>query len=91
MLILFILHIERLLYKIWNYTVKERKDMIVKFIWQQENCVKKVRRKLYTFYCYMCTILISCVKKVEKIKWLLGFFSNCNVFNYGTFQINFFF
>jgi len=26
----------------------------------------KVRRMLYTFYCYMCKILISCVEKVQK-------------------------
>ena len=25
----------------------------------------KVRRMLYTFYSYMCTILISCIEKVE--------------------------
>ena len=37
-------------------------------------CVKnkhqklKVRIILYTFNCYMCTILISCVKEVRKIK-----------------------
>ena len=47
----------------------------------------------------MCTILISCVEKVKKKKkyiyiyiyiWLLGFFSNCDVFNYAS-KIIFFF
>ena len=45
---------------------------------------------LCTFCPYTCTILISYVEKVKKrkrkkeAKWLLGFFSNCDVFNYGS-------
>ena len=46
----------------------------------------KVKRILYTFYYYMCKISILYVEKVKKtkIKWLLSFFSNCDVFNYGS-------
>ena len=50
----------------------------------------KVRRMLYTFYSYMCTILILCIEKVEKKNLLFDFFSNHDVFNYGS-KISFFF
>ena len=55
---------------------------------KKKNQKLKVGKMLYTFYRYTCTILISYVKKVKKkkkkAKWLLGFFSNCDVFNYGS-------
>ena len=51
----------------------------------------KVRRMLYTFYSYMCTILILCIEKVEKKNLLFDFFSNHDVFNYGSKIIFFFF
>ena len=58
--------------------------------WKKEKKKKnqklKVGKMLYTFYRHTCTILISYVEKLKKkcAKWLLGFFSNCDVFNYGS-------